>query len=304
MYDPLLDTFLCVADSGSFTKAAEKLYISSTAVMKQINQLEKQLNMRLLERTHHGVHLTRAGESVYHDARFMIQYAHKAIVNAHSLAFNDEHDEGYFTFCVGTSLLRPCNELVELWNRIRDQFPQYRLHLNPFEDSAIAEVLAELGTHYDFLISPYMDASWATVCGFAPLGECGGGYAVPLGHRLAKRRVISADDLHGETVMMARRGMSSIEDQTRDMLEQEHPQVRIEDITDAYTIDIFNRCERNGYILSTLDRWRDVHPGLATIPADWRPRQPYGILYPLNAPGDTLEVLQALLKAAAQIRVA
>lgn len=40
MYNPLLDTFLAVADCGSFTKAAEKLFISPTAVMKQMNSLE------------------------------------------------------------------------------------------------------------------------------------------------------------------------------------------------------------------------------------------------------------------------
>lgn len=37
MYNPALDTFICVADCGSFTKASERLYISPTAVMKQIN---------------------------------------------------------------------------------------------------------------------------------------------------------------------------------------------------------------------------------------------------------------------------
>ena len=36
MYDPRLETFLTVADSGSFNKAAEKLYITPTAVIKQI----------------------------------------------------------------------------------------------------------------------------------------------------------------------------------------------------------------------------------------------------------------------------
>ena len=33
----LLDTFLAVAELGSFTKAAERLYLSPTAVMKQMN---------------------------------------------------------------------------------------------------------------------------------------------------------------------------------------------------------------------------------------------------------------------------
>lgn len=40
MYEPMLDTFLAVADCGSFTKAAEQLFISPTAIMKQMNSLE------------------------------------------------------------------------------------------------------------------------------------------------------------------------------------------------------------------------------------------------------------------------
>ena len=41
MYNPHLDTFLIVANTGSFSKAAEKLFISHTAVIKQINVLRK-----------------------------------------------------------------------------------------------------------------------------------------------------------------------------------------------------------------------------------------------------------------------
>lgn len=51
MYNRILDTFIAVADSGSFTKAADSLYISPTAVMKQMNTLEKDLNLVLMERT-------------------------------------------------------------------------------------------------------------------------------------------------------------------------------------------------------------------------------------------------------------
>lgn len=35
MYNPQLDTFLRVADAGSFSKAAEEAYITPTAVIKQ-----------------------------------------------------------------------------------------------------------------------------------------------------------------------------------------------------------------------------------------------------------------------------
>ena len=54
MYNNLLTTLIAVADCGSFTKAAERLYISPTAVMKQINALEKHLDLKLLDRTEIG----------------------------------------------------------------------------------------------------------------------------------------------------------------------------------------------------------------------------------------------------------
>lgn len=40
MYNLQLETFLHVARTGSFTKAAEESYITPTAVIKQINLLE------------------------------------------------------------------------------------------------------------------------------------------------------------------------------------------------------------------------------------------------------------------------
>ena len=54
MYNPQLDTFICVVEAGSFSKAAEELYISAPAVIKQINSLENSLNLQLFERTHRG----------------------------------------------------------------------------------------------------------------------------------------------------------------------------------------------------------------------------------------------------------
>ena len=34
MYNPQLDTFICVAESGSFSKAVEKMFITAPAVIK------------------------------------------------------------------------------------------------------------------------------------------------------------------------------------------------------------------------------------------------------------------------------
>ena len=70
VYNPQLETFLCVAESGSFNKAAEKLYISPPAVIKQINLLEENLDLQLFVRTHRGLQLTEAGKSLVQDTKY------------------------------------------------------------------------------------------------------------------------------------------------------------------------------------------------------------------------------------------
>lgn len=129
MYNPKLDTLIAAADCGSLTRAAEKLYISPTAVMKQINSLEDHLNVKLIERGRSGVKLTPAGEIIYRDAKFMIDYSHKSVAAAMAAAHTYDT-----TFCVGTSLLNPAKPFMDLWYRVNKDFPGYKLHLVPFED--------------------------------------------------------------------------------------------------------------------------------------------------------------------------
>ena len=85
MYNPLLDTMITVADCGSFLKASEKLYISPTAIMKQINQLESHIGLPLFVRTSKGVVLTQAGESVYIPVKFLWICGMNAAVGIRSL---------------------------------------------------------------------------------------------------------------------------------------------------------------------------------------------------------------------------
>lgn len=58
MYNPQLETFLRVADAGSFSKASEEIYITPTAVIKQIKLPEGTLDVKLFERTRRGLTLT------------------------------------------------------------------------------------------------------------------------------------------------------------------------------------------------------------------------------------------------------
>ena len=64
MYNPQLDTFIRVAEAGSFSKAAQESFITPTAVIKQMNLLESRLGLTLFHRSHQGLSLTRAGRSL------------------------------------------------------------------------------------------------------------------------------------------------------------------------------------------------------------------------------------------------
>lgn len=289
MYNPMLDTFIAVAKEGSFSRAAERLFISPTAVMKQINALESHLGMSLTHRSASGIRLTPAGEVILRNAEFMVDYSKKAVSEA--LAATHVYDT---TFCVGTSLLNPAKPFMDLWYAVNQDFSDYKLHLVPFEDNheGILSEIEMLGVKFDFLIGVCDSKSWLSLCSFLPLGRYRKMVAVPRSHRLASRERIDVEDLHGETLMMVCRGDSGINDFLRSDLERNHPEIRIEDTPPYYDMSVFNRCAESGKALLTIECWQDVHPGLVTIPVNWDYEIPYGLLYSSAAPEDVLRFVE------------
>ena len=64
-----LKAFLLVAESGSFSLAAEKLHLTQPAVSKRVAQLEDQLDTHLFDRIGRNVSITEAGEALLPHAR-------------------------------------------------------------------------------------------------------------------------------------------------------------------------------------------------------------------------------------------
>lgn len=122
-----LDTFIQVADAGSFSKAAEALFISPTAVMKQINLLEGSLGVQLFARTPRGLTLTNGGKSYYQDAKYMIQYAKDAQTRAHNATQSNDN-----VIRIGTSLMTPSQFLMDLWPQVHEIHPEVQIIDFPF----------------------------------------------------------------------------------------------------------------------------------------------------------------------------
>ena len=65
--------FTIVANEKNITKASEKLNISQPAVTKHIKNLENALELRLFNRTNHGIELTSDGQKIYEDAKEAVE---------------------------------------------------------------------------------------------------------------------------------------------------------------------------------------------------------------------------------------
>ena len=292
MYNRELITFIMVADQGSFLKAARELYTTPASVMNQMNKLEKLIGAKLMERTNQGIHLTAAGRSIYNDAKQIIEFADEAIRKARQLTAGQQN-----VIRTGTSIMRPCKRLIELWEKIDDGSLPFQIHIVPFDDdpAGLDSVLSALGKQIDCFIGPCDSIEWRKQHSILLLDKLPCRVAVPRKHHLAKKKSLSWPDLNGETFMLIKRGDSSVLNQMRDDILENHPQIKIVDAPNFYDTSIFNECEQMNYLMETLDIWSDIHPSLVTLPMKWDYEMPYGIVYakkPSSAVREFIDIIQ------------
>lgn len=295
MYNPQLDTFLKVADAGSFNKAAEEMYITPTAVIKQINLLEGALNVKLFERTHRGLTLTLAGKSLYQDAKYIVKYCEESVIRAKNAMQSDMN-----VIRIGTSPMTPAQLLMGLWSKIQIYCPNLKFELIPFENTPenAREILGNLGKNID-VVGGIFDEAMLNLrsCSGLELSREPFCCAVSIHHRLAAKDKLSIEDLYGENLLLMKRNWSSYIDRLRDEIWKNHSQINIVDF-DFYNMSIFNRCENSNDVLLAIPGWANVHPLLKVIPVDWDYSIPYGLLHSPQPSPTVKEFLKAAEKAA------
>lgn len=296
MYNPQLDTFLHVADAGSFNKAAEESYITPTAVIKQINLLEASLGVKLFERTHRGLILTKAGKSLYQDTKYVIQYCRDSVTRAKNAMQEDTK-----VIRIGSSPMTPAQLLMQLWPKIQTHCPDMKFQIIPFENTPenAREILGNLGKNID-VVGGIFDETMLELrrCAGLELSRESFCCAVSIHHRLAEKDRLKPEDLYGENLMLMRRDWSHYVDRLRDDIWQNHSRIHIVDF-DFYSMEAFNRCENSNDVLLAIPGWASVHPLLKVIPVDWEHSIPFGLLHAPQPSGIVKQFLEAV-KAAVQ----
>jgi DNA-binding transcriptional LysR family regulator len=122
-----LEYFLAIWESGSFSAAATRLYLTQPSLSQQIRILEKELGAELLERGRHGVTLTPAGRAFLPGAQRVVQAAQDAKDSVRQVVEGREGDVHVLTVrSVASGVLPPS---AARWHSL---FPTTVLRLHDF----------------------------------------------------------------------------------------------------------------------------------------------------------------------------
>lgn len=295
MYNRYLPIFIKIADCGSFTKAAKELYISPNALIKQINLLENHLEIKLFERTNHGVFLTEPGKILYQNSKFLIKYSNKTVEQAKALIPSKEE-----TIYIGTSILNPIEPNISLFKSLKKILPELKTEIISFDDKHhnLINTIDNFGQDIDLYFGLYPSNKYENRCNTLHLRDYQLSCSMSINHRLAFKDSISLEDLHGEKVIMIQKGDTIYIDHLRQIIEEKHQEIELIDVP-HYDIQIFNQCEKMNIIMISSRLWQYVHPLLVTIPIKTNHFVPYGIVYSQNPSKkvcDFISVIKEIIK--------
>ena len=127
-----LETFLAVAQTGSFSEAADRLHLTQPAVSKRIAALEAAFDARLFDRLGREVRLTEAGAALLPRARALLAELEDA-----RRALEQLSDEIGGTLRLGTSHHIGLHRLPPILRDFQARYPAVELDLH-FMDSEAA----------------------------------------------------------------------------------------------------------------------------------------------------------------------
>ena len=186
--------FVAVADTLNFRRAAERVHIEQSPLSQQIRNLEQELGVELLTRTHRRVALTHAGQVFLADAQAILaratagadraRRAARGSLGALSIAYLTSMTNSFFT-----SVVRD----------FQRQYPGVALSFGDMVPSAILDAIANRTADVGFLRGVFPTEGFAV----EQLNSEALVVALPRNHRLTqKKKKLTGEDLATEPFVM------------------------------------------------------------------------------------------------------
>ena len=278
----LLKRINTIHETGSFSKAADKLFVSRQALITQIVALEKQIGFALFNRTNHGATLSPAGHiflknsfKIYNSYQDMLRKCNEAAAGLCSIRI------GSLPNLPGVTLPKICREYHKRYPEVKLNFLDYPLqyYFELFNVHSFDVMTENMMNYYHHV---------EDLC-FLPLQKVRQHIGVAKDSPLARKRKLKFADLRGHSLIMYHEGIGKAEDLLRNYIRQNEPEIDIIDINN-YDSSLITKCTlENAMVLLYTSQ---SYPGLVGIPADWDIPIEQGIGYHKNPSPEVQRLLE------------
>lgn len=193
-----LEAFCRIEESGSFVRAAEKMFLTQSALSHLIRELELNLGFALFRRTTRSVKLTSEGTTFLPYAARILTNVENALECAHAL---NEGEKGVVR--VATTPLLASSHLTSVIYRYREINPGIQIYIHEAIADECIQALVE--DKVDVAISPQRATPKGIVA--ETLFSIRLALLCSASHRYAKRKTINWRDLEGEHLLLAKGGV-------------------------------------------------------------------------------------------------
>ena len=185
--------FVAVAETGSFTRAADRCLVAQPSLSQQIQKLERDLHKPLFDRLGKGVKLTEAGEALLPRARKIL-----AEVMETSRELSEDHAPGRGRLSIGAIPTIGPFWLPPILTRFLRRYPHVEMQLREDVTANLLAALHEGELDVAFVAMPIVDLQLESRVIKRERLLAG----VPKGHRLSKQKTIELADLADEPFIL------------------------------------------------------------------------------------------------------
>lgn len=185
----VLRQFVTFADAGTLSEAANILHLSQPALSRNMKKLEVDLEIPLFERKKNHMELNKNGEYVLGLARKLLEDTDTFTTKAR------DFDRKNRTISLGVCAPAPMWTLAPL---ITNTYPHMSLQTQT--DHADSLLSGLCNDSYQIIVLPEKpdeNLYFSKICGHEALM-----FALPKGHKYAKRKMLSFSDMNGENMLL------------------------------------------------------------------------------------------------------
>lgn len=232
-----LRSFVAVASAGSFTRAAEELYVTQPTLSRRVRELEHELHAPLFVRESRTIRLTSEGQALRHAAAQVIHDFDMLPLVVQDAASNskDTHKlKSAITF--GYQIGIDDSPMMKAFNRLQRRYPHSEIYLRYGQPVELERLRESRSIDVSFILRPAHEGSYDPED--IVLARTSVQLMVPHGHPFASRDSVD---------------ISELEDQDFIMFERR--------LTPELSDFIVSRCFEHGFSLRAKRYIADVHDG-------------------------------------------